>query len=66
MTEEKLRLVLLKHIIDTYGSQTEAGKNWGITQSRVSHMITGRAPISETILNELGYEKVKITKYKKK
>lgn len=65
MTEEKLRLILMKHILEKYGSQEKAGEVWGITQGRVSHMVTGRTPISKSVLDELGYKKIKIATYEK-
>ena len=66
ITEEKMRLKLLMHIRETYGSQKEAAASWGFSEIHVSRMVTGLRLISDSVLEELGYEKVKLVNYQKK
>ena len=66
ITDDKMRLALLIHIRSEYGSQKEAANHWGMTAIHVSRMVRGRSPISNIILDEMGYEKVKLISYQKK
>ena len=64
--EEKMRLTLLMHIKQKYGSQKAAADAWDLTEVHVSRMVTGRSLIANFVLDEMGYEKVKLVNYQKK
>lgn len=68
MTEEKIRIKLLIHIKEEYGSQKKAAEAWGIDPAIVSKMITGVKPIYDNVLEEIGYKKEvkKLITYTKK
>jgi len=66
LTDDKMRLKLLMYIKEKYGSQKDAAAEWGLTAIHVSRMVTGRSLISDLILDEMGYEKVKLVTYQKK
>ena len=57
ITDEKIRLLLLIHIKETYGSQLAAADHWGVTAAHVSNMVTGKKRITQDVLDEMGYEK---------
>jgi|DEB0MinimDraft_6_1074348.scaffolds.fasta_scaffold85920_2 outer membrane receptor for monomeric catechols len=66
LDDTAMRLKLLGHVKKNYGSQVAASKVWGISPQQVNNMIKGLTGITQPILDELGYEKVKLVKYRKK
>lgn len=64
--DTNMRLRLLGYIKKTYGSQVEASRAWGISPQQVNNMIKGLTSLTEPVLNEMGYEKVKLVTYRKK
>lgn len=61
-----MRLRLLAYVKKTYGSQIEASRAWGISPQHVNNMIKGLKPLTDKVLDEMGYEKVKLVTYRKK
>ncbi len=57
LTDEKMRLALLMHIRTVHGSQKAAADAWGVGESHVSNMVTGRKMITDAVLDEMGYER---------
>jgi len=66
ISEEKMRINLLVYIKETYGTQKKAAAAWGVNPSQVSQMVVGFCPITQTVLDEMGYQKVKLVSYEKK
>lgn len=66
LDDTEMRLKLLGYIKKKYGSQVEASRVWGISPQQVNNMIKGLTRITQPILDELGYEKVKLVTYRKK
>jgi plasmid maintenance system antidote protein VapI len=66
ISEEGMRIRLLIYIKETYKTQKAAAKHWGVSPSQVSQMVVGFCPITQTVLDEMGYQKVKLVSYEKK
>lgn len=64
--EEEMRIILLRHVKNKYKTQKEAALAWGISPSQVSQMIIGFCPITQSVLDEMGYVKNKMVCYEKK
>ena len=63
LTEEQMRMKLLVYIKQTYKTQKVAAKVWKVTPSQVSQMITGVTPITQNVLDEIGFKKTKHVSY---
>lgn len=63
LSEDGMRIRLLVYIKESYGTQKNAANAWGVTPSQVSQMITGATPITQSVLDEMGYKKTKMVTY---
>ena len=45
------------YIIEEYGSQSKAARQWGVSTAMVSQVVMDKKPPPKWMLNELGLEK---------
>lgn len=58
MNQKEVANVLRKHVAKIYKTQKAAAASWGIAPSLVSDVLRGEKQPTETMLKEIGYERL--------
>lgn len=58
MNQTEVANVLRKYVAKTYKTQRAAAAKWGVSPSLVSDVLRGEKQPTETMLKEIGYERL--------